>query len=268
MSLMGILLRGGLASACLALLAGTAGAAQPGRMTASYTITISGITVGGVEAETRITGSGYAMSLRGFTSGVSRLVSDATTLMASNGRIGHDRVLPANYTLETTEEGDSASVRMHMRSGNIIDLNAFPGLIQAPDRVPVTAADKENIVDPLSAFIIPTGNAGAPDGSACNRTLPVFDGYTRFDVTLGYVGERKVKAKGYSGPVAICSVRYTPIAGHRRDRPATKFMADNRDMEVWLAPIAGTNALWPYRVSVRTMIGTITGEATEFRVDK
>jgi hypothetical protein len=128
--------------------------------------------------------------------------------------------------------------------------------------------DTRNIVDPVGAFVIPAPIDAPPTSPAvCNRTLPVFDGYTRFDITLAYVGERKVKTKGYSGPVAICSVRYTPIAGHRRDRPATKYMADNKDIEIWLAPVAGANALMPYRVSVRTMIGTVTGEATEFRVD-
>ena len=72
---------------------------------------------------------------------------------------------------------------------------------------------------------------------ACNRKIPIFDGYTRFDIDLTYVGERNVKAKGYDGPVVVCAVRYVPISGHRRDRPATKFMAENKDLEVWLAPI-------------------------------
>ena len=67
----------------------------------------------------------------------------------------------------------------------------------------------------------------------------MFDGYTRFDVDLTYVGQREVSAKGYKGPVAVCAVRYVPIAGHRRDRPPTKFMADNKDLEVWSALVAG-----------------------------
>ena len=73
--------------------------------------------------------------------------------------------------------------------------------------------------------------------AACNRKVPIFDGYTRFDIDLTYVGERRVTAKGYDGPVAVCAARYVPISGHSRDRPATKFMADNKDLEVWLAPI-------------------------------
>ena len=104
--------------------------------------------------------------------------------------------------------------------------------------------------------------------AACDRKIPIFDGYTRFDITLAYVGERTVSAKGYQGPVAVCAARYVPISGHQRDRPATKFMADNKDLEVWLAPIASDRVLIPFRVSVRTMIGTTVLEAQEFRIEE
>jgi hypothetical protein len=76
-----------------------------------------------------------------------------------------------------------------------------------------------------------------------------------------------VKTTGYKGPVAVCAVRYVPIAGHRPDRPGTKFMAENKSMELWLAPVEAERILLPYRVSVRTMIGTTVIEASEFSVE-
>ncbi len=48
---------------------------------------------------------------------------------------------------------------------------------------------------------------------------------------------------GYSGAVLVCTGRYNPIAGHRTGRKSTQFMADNRDMEVWLAPVEGARVL-------------------------
>ena len=127
--------------------------------------------------------------------------------------------------------------------------------------------DKRNVVDPVGAVILPAPASGPIlSPAACNRTVPIFDGYTRFDINLSYVGERTVSTKGYDGPVAICAARYVPISGHSRDRPATKFMADNKDLEVWLAPIASDQVLFPFRVSVRTMIGTTVVEAQEFRI--
>jgi len=38
-------------------------------------------------------------------------------------------------------------------------------------------------------------------------------------------------------------------------------MADNRDMETWLVPVAGSRVLIPYRIAVKTMIGTTIIEA-------
>jgi hypothetical protein len=127
--------------------------------------------------------------------------------------------------------------------------------------------DTRGVVDPVGAFVLPAPAKGPLVGPAsCERKIPVFDGYTRFDIALSYVGQRDVSAKGYKGPVAVCAVRYVPIAGHRRDRPSVKFMADNKDLEVWLAPIDGARVLVPFRVSVRTMIGTAVIEASEFSV--
>ena len=123
------------------------------------------------------------------------------------------------------------------------------------------------MVDPVGAFVLAVPGSGPLVGpAACNRNIPVFDGYTRFDVRLSYVGQRRVATEGYEGPVAVCTVRYVPIAGHRPDRPATKFMAENKNMEVWLAPMESARVVLPYRISVRTMIGTTVIEASEFNV--
>jgi hypothetical protein len=56
------------------------------------------------------------------------------------------------------------------------------------------------------------------------------------------------------------------VAGHRPDRPATKFMEDNKEMEVWLAPVGKSRAAVPFRISVATMVGTTVIEATEFEI--
>ncbi len=41
-------------------------------------------------------------------------------------------------------------------------------------------------------------------------------------------------------------------------------MAENRDIQAWLAPVAGTNLVAPYRISVRSEIGMVVIEATRF----
>ena len=70
----------------------------------------------------------------------------------------------------------------------------------------------------------------------------------------------------FVGPVAVCAARYVAVAGHRPDRPATKFMEDNKEMEVWLAPVGKSRATIPFRISVATMVGTAVIEAMELDI--
>ena len=83
---------------------------------------------------------------------------------------------------------------------------------------------------------------------------------------LAFEGLRQVATRGYAGPVAVCTARYVPISGHRPNRLVTQFMANNRDMEVWLAPVGETRIMAPFRISVATLVGTTVIEAKEFSV--
>ena len=41
-------------------------------------------------------------------------------------------------------------------------------------------------------------------------------------------------------------------------------MAENRDLEIWLAPIEGTRVLAPWRIVVGTQVGRLVIEAERF----
>jgi hypothetical protein len=45
-------------------------------------------------------------------------------------------------------------------------------------------------------------------------------------------------------------------------------MQENKDLEVWLAPVGASSVLMPFRISVKTMVGTVVIEASEFEVTK
>jgi hypothetical protein len=44
-------------------------------------------------------------------------------------------------------------------------------------------------------------------------------------------------------------------------------MEENRDMQVWLAPVEGARVLVPLRIAVATMIGPSLVEATRWSLD-
>jgi len=87
----------------------------------------------------------------------------------------------------------------------------------------------------------------------------------RYDLHSDYKRMEAVKAeKGYQGPVAVCSVYFTPISGYVPNRPAIKYLVELRDVEVWLAPIANTRVLVPFRFSMPTPLGTGLLQAMQF----
>jgi hypothetical protein len=108
------------------------------------------------------------------------------------------------------------------------------------------------------------GTADPVSREACKSGRAVFSGQMRFDLHFDYKRLETVKTRGYQGPAVVCAVYFTPIAGYVPDRPGIKYAAAQRNMEVWLAPIAGTRVLVPYKVRVPTQLGMAVLETTQF----
>jgi hypothetical protein len=256
------------AAAALGLGAGlwsAAGAADTVQV--AYSVKLVGLALGGAGLQATIDPSSYRVEVNAKLSGVASAVSKSEGAAQSSGEIAQGRVLPSAYATTSSNSRETRTVRMALNSGTVRAVEITPPFEEPAGRVPVTEAHKRGVLDPLSALVMPAVHAGpvlAP--AACERTLPVYDGYTRFDVQLSYVGQREVKARGYSGPVVVCAARYKPVAGHRPDRRSTKFMADNKNIQVWLMPVEGVRALAPYRISVGTMVGEVVIEATNVQI--
>jgi hypothetical protein len=132
--------------------------------------------------------------------------------------------------------------------------------------VPLIEAQKHGVQDPMTASLMRVaGNGDLLVPEACQRTLAVFDGRLRYDLQFTYKRVEMVKAdKGYAGPVLVCAVTFSPVAGHDPTRTAIKYLTKLRDIEIWLAPIAGTRVLVPYRIQGPTPVGQAVLEATHF----
>ncbi|MFJ5368580.1 DUF3108 domain-containing protein [Bosea sp. CER48] len=252
-------LAGLLLAACLAEVAGAAS------LDARYDVSLLGITLGTASLSGGIDGAGYKLDMAAKLTGIVGGVTGGRGSGAASGNFVGGKLAPKAFAVSSANSSESRTVRMALADNSVAGVDIEPPIDEKPDRVPLTESHRRNIVDPLSAFLMPV-NAKGKDG-ACNRTLPIFDGAARYDIKLSSAGTRTVKLDGYSGPVSICQARYVPIAGHRALRPSTKFMAENRDITAWLAPVAGTDVMVPVRISVKTMIGTAVIEASSFKVD-
>jgi hypothetical protein len=252
-----------------ALLAGLVALSQAQAETVKtrYGISLIGLPFGSASVNGTLEPSSYRIELQAKLTGMASILSSSKGAATATGSIPNNRVSPATYATTSSNGDVTRVVRMAVKDNTVEDTEITPPWDPSPDRVPVTDADKRGIVDPMSALIMTVpGTGGVVGPAACNRTIPVYDGAARFDVDLTFVGTRKVKTKGFAGDVAVCSARYRPIAGHRPNRPGTKFMADNKEMEAWLAPVGQSRLVVPYRISVMTMIGTVVIEATDFEV--
>jgi hypothetical protein len=237
-----------------------------GKLEARYTASLAGIPLGSGTWVIDIAGDQYTAVASGRTTGLVKLISDGSGSGGSRGIVQGASLVPTSYASSTVSDKRSDEVRMTLRAGTVKDVVAEPPLIPSPDRVPVTDAHRKGIIDPMSAAIMPVaGNGEVLTPDACKRKLAIFDGRQRADIDLVYKRMDRVKAdKGYQGPVVVCTVLYTPIAGHRPERPAIKYLISTREMEMWLAPIAGTRVLVPFRFSVPTPFGLGVLQATYF----
>lgn len=249
----------GLIGALAATVVAAAPAAAEDVLTLAYDITIAGVHVGSVDADARFTESGYAIALSGAVGGVSRLVSNASARMASNGNISGRRILPAYFEIEMTENDLTAEAEMHLANRRVTDLHVVPGLVPAWDRVPLTMAHLDDVVDPMSALFIVSRPGGLSGGEACNRTIRVFDSWQRFDIVMRHDTTRNVVGarEAYAGPVHICSARYVPVAGHRPDQASVAYMTGNDRLEAWLLPVPGIEVMVPYQLLIGTELGDL-----------
>jgi hypothetical protein len=245
--------------------------ADPARATtvrAKYTIFYLGLAVGNMETVKKFGVSTYQSSVDARVAGIATIVSNFKMNMTSNGIIRKNVVQPNSFAAEETGAGESQTMRMTLVGGSVKSAEIVPPVGDLDQRVPLLDEHKKNIIDPASALImtVPSGQ-DTLGPSACNRTFRMFDGFSRSDIALEFVGTEDVNMHGYKGKVPVCSVRYLPIAGHKPAATMTKFMQSNTRMEVRLAPIPDTQQLLIVSATIPLQVGTASLQIEELQIE-
>ena len=242
----------------VAVAADATGAAHAqGRLEAEYVASISGIPVGQGNWVVEISDNGYTSAASGGTSGLLKAFTGAHGNGAAQGAVIGGQPVPVSYSATIIDNRHIDEVHISLANGNVTNYTAEPPLLPMPERIPVTDADRRGVVDPMTSALTRVGGNGDPvTPEACNRKVSVFDGRVRYDLHSQFKRMETVKAeKGYQGPAVVCALYFTPISGYVPDRAAIKYLIELRDAEVWLAPIAGTRVLVPFRFSMPTPLG-------------
>jgi hypothetical protein len=251
---------------CALLAPGQAGAQA--RLDARYTASLAGLPIGEGTWQIVIGEGEYSATARGTTTGLMKAFTGGHGQTVTEGRLQAGKPVVSSYTasIQSYKKGNEISLKVD--GGTVKELKLDPPAETEPERVPVTDATKSGVLDPMTATLVRmTGTGELMSPEPCQRKLPVFDGRLRYDLNLAFKRMDQVKAhKGYAGPVVVCSVYFTPVAGYIPTRAAIKYLQEQRNIEIWLAPIGGTRVLVPFRIEGPTPVGRAVLEADEFVV--
>lgn len=234
---------------------------------ARYTISMNAVTIGHVTWTVEIGAFYYRTTARGKASGILSFLVNGEGGVTARGTVENGHLVPAEFTSQIVDEDGKTELHILYEDG-VAREQITQGAATPKDRIPVTDEHRRGVADPLSAVLMtatPGGAALAP--ANCNRVMAIFDGRRRYNLALSYLRNERVKMQhGYSGPVLVCGVVLQPIAGYRRDSLLVKYVAGRRDMELWFAPISGTDVMAPIRVLMPTLVGTLKIDADAFEI--
>ena len=255
-----------LAVSLLATLVGALSAQAQGRLDARYVVTLSGLPIGKGAWVIDIAEDQFTAAASGSTSGLLQIFATGSGSGASRGAIVAGKPVPASYASSVTSDRKTEEIRISIARGNVKDYAVVPPPVDSAERIPVTEAHRTGVNDPMTASLIRVpGNGDLMRPEACQQGISVFDGRMRYDLKLAFKRMDKVRAdKGYDGPAVVCAVQFMPISGYVPSRPAVKYLVKQRDIEVWLAPIAATRVVVPFRLIVPTPLGQGVLTATQF----
>ena len=159
------------------------------------------------------------------------------------------------------------TIRMAMKNNAVAAVDIAPPFGDTPDRVPLKAEDKAQHHRSRRRLCFPAPKSGpAISPAACDRTLPIFDGYTRFDLKLSYVGKNdrcRPRATAAPSPSARSATRRSPGTA-RTGRRSSSWRRTATSRSGWRRSPAPPCSR-PYRVSIKTMVGTLTSRPPSFR---
>ena len=223
-------------------------------------VSLSGLPIGVATFDIRLSGNRYELSGKGKTAGIAQIFSPGRGGFTSSGQLNGSRVHSRRHTVFLKDRKEQATLAMTFAGDKVDQIKLNPDKRAKRSRskrwVPILPKHTTGVIDPASSLVVPVDQAIASDPKkVCDRTFEIFDGESRYDMRLSFKKVKAVKTKGYQGKAFVCKLKYIPIAGHKTGRKNIERMRKNENMEIWLAPIAGSNIFTFIRIEVGTWIG-------------
>ena len=226
---------------------GSRSANAQAKLDAYYTATLLGLPIGHVSWTVDLKESRFTSVATGSIAGFLRLFLDAQGSVAAQGRLSNGKPVPSKFELKLLAGKWSDEVRIVFSRNRAKE--TVPPAVASPsaDYVPIKDGDRVGASDPMTALLIYVGGTGITTvPQACERTVAIFDGHTRYNLRLAF--ERFGTAhpvEGYQGPVVVCSAKFLPVAGYDPKHFLVTYLAAQHETEIWLAPLGSTRLLVP-----------------------
>lgn len=238
-------------------------------LNARYAVSVGSLSVGQATLKASIKAHRYQAQATMTFIGLAGLFTDMKAAMSSFGNFSGNHIQPSQFLAKAKSGEQERIIQFSVIKGNAHSVNISPSLPYKTTSIPMEAKHRRSIIDPLSSMIMPIKKGkDAFHPQNCERTLPIFDGGTRFTITLHYKGVRNVQKKGYKGKVLVCSAQYTPISGYQMNSSAVHYMKSNKNMEVSLAPLPNAPYLLPIHVRIQTSMGAVMFDAMRWETSK
>jgi hypothetical protein len=252
-----------------------AGATSPS-IVITYNIEYNGLVsldVGRATIQYSSTGSGYQLAMSFRPSASAHSLSVGPAVARTVGNVSSHGLSPQSMTLDYsvrslaetrsfTLAGDRLqTVRItKKKSGGLFKEGSSVAYDprQLPAYAPLSDPDQRNVLDPLTAMLLPVAGTGPLDRANCERRMRIYDGRRRFDLVMAYRGIEKASS---SGEAVVCSTSYLPIAGHSLD--GDEFTESMRQYRIAVALVSapGSNFLVPSRITLSDTSGAQVAEA-------
>ncbi|MGD1932933.1 MAG: DUF3108 domain-containing protein [Candidatus Phaeomarinobacter sp.] len=247
----------------VAMTAGTNGSPANAAVTVDYVVYVGGAKIGTMSLAADVAPERYQLETQINTEEVAGATEEATLTLFAAGAQEQKAIKPQIFTSDyVTAAGQSSQLQITFNETGPVSVLALPPPQKKPG--PLSAFHKKGALDPVSALLALTSSDAA---TPCGSTVPVFDGWRRFDISVDYEGETDIEAdEGYSGPAHKCEGRLTPVAGYSA-RAMTELKEDPQKVEVWLAPMESAGFLVPVRIIAPTPYGGAVIRSTANRED-
>ena len=230
-----------------------------GKITIAYSISYLGATVGSADWQLSLVADHYAIEASAQIKGLMSVLVEGQGSGHAHGIVANGRPIPGEFEAHVVTSDETDTIRVAFQNGAMRQFIALPPFPPIPQRVPLTAALLQGVIDPLSASLIPDDTLAGNVGDPCRRVLPVFDGRRRYDLGLSFMETREASSipGDAAEPILVCKLVLTPLAGYQVKAPILHYLVKGQEIEVSLKPIAEAHILVPVGAAIPMLVGTL-----------